>query len=228
MTLKRLSNKDVDAWSAVLATLAPQCQMPERDSSARKALMALEEVLSTRRTIPPDRITPEWLSANLVEALRREAQAHRAIPKIRDSWYNGPPGRIAKKLAETAQLKDWISERAGRRVQDTVNAVYIYYDAAGHHIPLHVDYPEEFEYNLLICLDRRSSGTASATTTMVVTNGEARSIDLAPGQALLFHSSYTPHGRTPLAEGEAVTLISLGFSPMTHAEPVPSGEQEHV
>lgn len=233
MTLSRLSNKDVDAWSEVLATLAPQCRMPERGTPARKALIALEEVLSTRRTITPHRITPEWLSANLVEALRREAEAHRTTPKVRDSWYNGPPGRIAKKLASTTQLKDWISERIGRGVQDAINAVYIYYDDVGHHIPLHIDYPEAFEYNLLICLDRRPSGGPSATTTLVVADGEARSIDLAPGQALLFHSSYTPHGRTPLADGEAITLISLGFSPLPDGElmtrePSTGGEHDHV
>jgi hypothetical protein len=119
-------------------------------------------------------------------------------------------GPVANDWVSSAQTARWIQEHTGLAVCENVEASYIYYEA-GSFCPLHMDRPRSNELNLLMVLDHKVSAGNGASLTYAITPDGPLWFQLVPGEALLFHSTHTIHGRTPLAVGEAIVVLSTGF-----------------
>ncbi|MFD4356769.1 hypothetical protein ACFWPX_29755 [Nocardia sp. NPDC058518] len=91
---------------------------------------------------------------------------------------------------------------------------YIHYRGTGAHHFIHVDNPSFGDATALVVLDYvppTEPNTGSPTETRFVTSSGVQSFRSEPGNAVVFDGRYLPHGRTPLCEGETVTIALLGM-----------------
>jgi hypothetical protein len=214
MTIRRLTNEDAIAWKDVLRVLMPHCSPPASGSSEETCLQAMSRVLAERRKMDPIFLRPEWLHDELLGGLVAETHEQEAQRTEREAWYNSQPGPIGRRLGSSVRLMRWMSNKLNMELKPQVNVSIVSYDTGGNHNPMHFDNPDTFgELNLLICLERIRSSEQAGTRTLFVLEDGIKSSDLNAGDAVIFDSAYTLHGRTPLVDGEKVTLMTLGFSP---------------
>ncbi|WP_030246864.1 tetratricopeptide repeat protein [Streptomyces sp. NRRL S-350] len=155
----------------------------------------------------------------LISAMAEEAgKAIAAEGYLHNGKWNAAVGDAASHFAEQVDLSAVVAGSAGLDVEQPHAAVYIAYVDEGQYLDFHLDDFGFGEANLILCLghDRSSRAARSSTTVFIDASGYLE-CDLAPGDGVVFDGALTPHGRTPLAEGECVTLVSFGFRARDHA-----------
>jgi hypothetical protein len=198
-------------WNRLLEHTTPRGKLPPRGTPQRLVID-----LATRSTTPGKLISPTIVPAGLITHdllafLRGYAQSlHAARTELKLHTVATAPDGCLASLRQTSLL-GWCQENAPIPV-DPLTSIFIYYETAGEMSKLHFDTSFEWEFNLLICLERERSPVPGGTATYFVEEeGRSHGYDLSPGEAVWFHSRQTPHGRTPLIEGEKVVLFSVGF-----------------
>jgi hypothetical protein len=201
-------------WSQILMPLTPQGVLPRAGTPSRLVADFAADSFREHRLFEPSVVKPEFIAGESGATLLRIADAAR--PGARDLGYRSDVrcNPEAKRLLEEAGVRDYVGGLLGRPVAEKWDAFFLYYTEGGH-TPLHVDNAEYSPFNLLSCLRRvRREGEGRQSVTYFMESADqVNAYDLDPGQAIWFHSSETPHGRTPLTAGEEVVLLAVSLLP---------------
>lgn len=108
-------------------------------------------------------------------------------------------------------MPDLIRRRVGVRVHEAHSATYIGYLTSGEFLDFHLDGLSFGEINIIICLQHDESISGAASETVFVTSDGYLRCPATRGAVMIFDGAFTPHGRTPVSQGERVVLLSLGF-----------------
>ena len=206
----------VKMWSEVVDALSPSMTLPERDTSLQ-ALRMVSAVLNEQRLFPPARERPDWLTTDLLGSLSEEALARRRTEVMHTPRAtHATVGTVAKELAGSSTFRTWATQRASLKFEEGAHYNYIFYERSGHYCPMHIDKPDSYPINCLIPLAHVGGGRTRPCSTLVVIgeDGKIDQIGFAAGEALLFSSSATVHGRTPVEADELVVLLSIGLQPL--------------
>jgi len=155
---------------------------------------------------------PPWLDDDLFGGLRREAAAQRGGARHIRYQHFGELGPLAARLAISEVLHDFVTLCAGQ-VRYSGEGNYRYYDVADSRVPPHVD-TAAFSANVLIMLEHEvRSELRSALLLFPTGPADPVTIDLRPGEVIVFNARDVIHARTPLSEtgDERATNLGLGF-----------------
>jgi hypothetical protein len=117
-------------------------------------------------------------------------------------------------LESNQAIFDWLEASIGRKVRRELNLTYIYYKRPGQVCGVHIDHESVFPYNCLIGLRHQPSSSGEMSCLRLYMPQSYDDIVVPVHGAVLFNSSRTPHGRTPIAAGEQVQLLSIGVVPL--------------
>ncbi len=189
---------------------------PESESSRRAVSEALEilcpyEVLDPRGVQYRGR--PAFLTDDLLGRLVAESErvGETAVPY--DEHYLGYGGPIADRLATSPELADLVASVVPK-AEATGIASYLFYRDPGQGIIPHID-TDIFSLNVLMMLSHRyPCGLADPSALyMHFPDGTEQRLQLSPGEVVIFLAGTQAHSRTPIREGETVTILTLGFMP---------------
>ncbi|MET9588151.1 hypothetical protein ABZY10_34745 [Streptomyces sp. NPDC006539] len=208
-----LLSKDVRQsrlWNRLLERATPTGWiLPKGTPQRMVAELAADSALKDR-LIPPVLSPSDLLPASILQELREYARSARSSA-YEALGHQVSDGAEAIPCIDKSGILQWCRENAPVEFSESIKMCFIYY-REGQLCRLHFDDDEAWEFNFLLCLERKRPENGKATSTYFFEGNEKlRSYDLSPGQAVWFHSRCTPHGRTPLGQGEEVVLASLGM-----------------
>ncbi|HEX6359358.1 hypothetical protein [Actinophytocola sp.] len=199
--------------------------VPERDPRALRGRVAVSEALEL--LCPYDvadprgaqfRGRPELLTDELLSALIAEAGEVGATAVPFDEHYLGCGGPVADKVATSQELTALVRSVVPG-AQPTGVASYLFYRDAGQGIIPHID-TDIFSLNVLMMLAHDTPADAASTSALYMhyPDGSEERFQLTPGEVVIFLAGTQAHSRTPIAEGERVTILTFGFMP--HDAPI--------
>lgn len=199
------------AWNTILLGTTPLGRLTSKGFPHRMVAELAADDLAPHREVDPT-LAPAGVFDE--EALRTFAAfAEAAI------LANATPDRGRKKeivpddalrYLRSLPILDWCTGLSGS-IGELVGATFVHYD--GGDAKLHVDNDGSYDFTLLACLARViPEGKRGSRTYFMLGNEVTQVHSLMPGDAVFFHSRYTPHGRTPLDDGERVVLLHLQFA----------------
>ena len=198
--------------------LADQWQIPDRHSDRMEfdtLLVCLEQLQPHSKKVPRNGIVykgkPKFLSETLLGELQNEARIERLKAIDHNNHFLGCGGPTANQLAVSKQLLDFVISKAGS-VGATSIASYLFYERTGQGLVPHVD-TEVFSLNALMMIEHTGRGASQSQLVIFSSGLNREEIDLQPGELLLFFADSVVHGRTPVSEGELVTILTVGFQP---------------
>ena len=194
--------------------------VPERDPRAERGRVAVSEALEL--LCPYDvadprgaqyRGRPELLTDGLLASLIAEAEEVGTTAVPFDEHYLGCGGPIADKLAVSEELTALVRSVVPG-AEPTGIASYLFYKDAGQGIIPHID-TDIFSLNVLMMLAHETprDATTSSALYMHYPDGSEERFQLTPGEVVIFLAGTQAHSRTPIAEGERVTILTFGFMP---------------
>jgi hypothetical protein len=156
---------------------------------------------------------PDFVTDELLHALRVEA---RDDVRPRAIWQRGHMlgvgGPLGDALATGPELRALVEEHAGG-VDATGIASFLFYEEAGAGIAAHVD-TDVFSINVNLILRREDQGVRTSRFFLFDIDGSAREdILLEEGDVCITFGDSVLHGRTPLAPGEVINNLTIGFQP---------------
>lgn len=182
----------------------------------RTALRVLSDVQGHPRMTPNGvlyRGRPDFVTDELLEALRVEA---RDEVRPRAIWQRGHRlgvgGTLGDRLATGDALRSLV-ESCGGPVDATGVASFLFYEEEGAGITAHVD-SDVFSINVNLIL--RHDATGERRTRFFLFHGDGKTREemiLEPGDLLVTFGDSVLHGRSPLAAGEVMTNLTIGFQP---------------
>ncbi|CCO49773.1 conserved hypothetical protein [Vibrio nigripulchritudo SOn1] len=155
---------------------------------------------------------PEFMTDELLKSLTDESKVKRTTAIDYTDHYLGCGGVIADKLSISNELVDFIKIHVGD-IKPTGIASYIYYDKEGQGISPHID-TDVFSLNVLIMLEHIVVNDTPSNLVMFPYEAEPIKVKLTPGDMIIMFSGSTAHGRELLANGEKVSILTLGFHPL--------------
>lgn len=205
-------DEELTQWSTMLNTLTPNGYLPAAGSARRAMLDFITEQLDARVELAPAVLQPgDLFSPQEIEEYLRAARD--AEPGAREHLGRRiikAPEEVRLRI-EASQVGERLAQRFGIGFRPDVEALFLFY-REGHWVPLHLDDQLDYEFNLLTMLHRQRADSRSRTGTYFIAPKErSLAVDLEKGQSVFFHASYTPHGRTPVPEGEEVILLAIGL-----------------
>jgi hypothetical protein len=124
----------------------------------------------------------------------------------------GVGGTLGDRVATGEPLRALVEQCAGP-VEATGVASYLFYEDAGSGITAHVD-SDIFSINVNIVLRHDDAGRRETVFFLFHTDGKTREeIVLEPGDVIVTFGDSVLHGRSPLAAGEVMTNLTIGFQP---------------
>ena len=150
-----------------------------------------------------------WLTPELLQRLRAEADVRRSEPLDRIDHFLGCGGRIADELTVAPSVTEFIEEHIGPVIPTGV-ASYLFYEKKGLGIRPHVD-TNIFSVNLMIMLRHDVSETERSATVVFPSASSAEQHRLEVGEVMILYGSSVVHTRSLLAEGETVHLLTIGY-----------------
>ncbi|MEU0786685.1 hypothetical protein ABZ341_34590 [Streptomyces sp. NPDC006173] len=201
-----------DLWNDFLAEVTPRGRIFPTGTPQRMVMEMAADSTAKRREIHPTCVPENLIGVAAVEELQQQADAaHGDSIEFNSHRVSDAPDAAVSYLASPGVL-EWCQSTISGRTLKMGRMIFIYY-GPGEMSRLHFDTAEDFEFNLLVCLRRVRSDVQKSTRTYFVDGArKVTTYDLAAGQAVWFNGRWTPHGRTPLGEGEQVVLASLGFT----------------
>jgi hypothetical protein len=209
-----------EAYTRIVSACASRCfdaelSGPHGSMNAIAATLWAEVVEHKRN--PRVELVPAapWLAQEHLAAMRVEAEQLASEPGHGPGNYPntvtaGPAA--ARLFAGNDAFFAWASEAMGVEFRRELTLNYLNYNHAGHHCEAHLDQPQIFEFNCLICLEHEvAEGHAAQTQLRLYANNKWLCYRVPVGGALMFHSSSTIHGRTPVGHGETLKMLSVGL-----------------
>ena len=163
---------------------------------------------------------PAWLSGSRVAALAAEARGQSELLRpdglqLNDSGqmpHYLPTGLAVAELTSDTRFTDAIAAvYPGRCLGSPSNTSYVSYSTRWQRCPLHIDDADRFEFTVLICVKHVRPPDVQPSSLMVLDSSGLCPKALSVGDAFVFHSAARPHLRSPMADGEQVCLLSVGF-----------------
>ena len=194
--------------------------VPERGPDAEQGRAAVSEALEL---LCPYKVTdprgaqyrgrPELMTDGLLETLIAEAEEVGATAVPFDEHYLGCGGTVADRLATSPALTALVRSVVPG-AEPTGIASYLFYRDAGQGIIPHID-TDIFSLNVLMMLrhDVPADAPTSSALYMHYPDGSEERFGLTPGEVVIFLAGTQAHSRTPIAEGERVTILTFGFMP---------------
>ena len=224
--------------STVLDALAPQVEYPAHPLR-QQAFAFLTQVLgqggNPALVADPE---PAWFDGGLLKSLQRECRTWHEDPHAysRHQVYARPVESRHESLATNPGLLQWCEEGLQTRLRPTGKVNFIHYFGDQQRCSVHADNPEHYEYNCLIGVLHECPEGVQKSMLRVFEADSVTDVRIDPGSAVIFHSSAIPHGRTPLAPGERISLMSVGFhcasgpgaSPGSRTRPVDSSDERGI
>lgn len=155
---------------------------------------------------------PSFLSNSFLEELKDESRSLRAKAIRHDEHFLSPGGPVASRLAVSNPLINLVQEHTGKITPNTI-ASYLYYDLPGQGICPHID-TDVFSLNALFVLQHSSIRQAESELFVWDSAGNPQLISMNPGDMVLFYADSVVHTRTPVSEGEQVSILTIGFRPV--------------
>jgi len=199
--------------------LAPEFEKPGNAANAQ----AFDAVVDTLAHLQPfsDRIPPNgvvyrgrppFISDSTLLELQVEARHLRPSADPFDEHFLGYGGELADAMSTSHELVSFVADRAGA-VRPTGIASFLFYDEPGQGIEPHID-TDVFAFNVLLMLDHRGGGPAGSALVMFPPFSEPERFQLAPGEMVMFFAGSVAHGREPVGQDEAVSILTFGFQPI--------------
>jgi hypothetical protein len=156
----------------------------------------------------------DWLTPSALRSLQREAAEVAPSASTLDlPSYNKKTNSAIDLLLRNEEFFSWAEAVLGKRLsRQQVEFSYIHYSSDNQHCRVHLDRPDTNEYNCLICLHHhKPEPVAEYSELRLFAGGNWSQYRLDHGGAIVFHSACTLHGRTALAKGERLSLLSIGL-----------------
>jgi hypothetical protein len=194
--------------------------VPERDPGSVNGRVAVSEALELLCPYEVDdprgaqyRGRPELVTDELLGSLIAEAQEVGATAVPFDEHYLGCGGPIADRLATSPELTALVRSVVPG-AEPTGIASYLFYKDAGQGIIPHID-TDIFSLNVLLMLAHETPADPVTTSALYMhyPDGSDERFQLTPGEVVIFLAGTQAHSRTPIAEGERVTILTFGFMP---------------
>lgn len=181
----------------------------------RLAQACLFELRRGRKNLREDGILyrgrPDFITDEVLRGLQAEMEAQQPTA-MRDRWQQhlAPAGPKVQAIVDHPGLRQLVTELVGP-VLPRPDATCLFYDHAGAEIRPHVDV-DQFcvNANLMIA---QSGETCSSDFVLYPVEGDPQRLRFLPGELLIFYADCIVHARTPIAEGEKVRAVSIGFRP---------------
>lgn len=205
--------------SNVVQTLCPEGRFPEDPQQRmrfRNVLKVLGTIQGHARMTPNGvcyRGRPDFMTDDYLAAIQREAAE---VVRPRALWQRGHMlglgGPLADELARSTVLRDLVEEHAGPVVTTEI-ASYLFYDEEGAGLRAHVD-TDVFSLNVNIMLRHDAEKAQKSHLFIFSVDGKTREeVLLSPGEIIITFGDSIVHGRAPLAAGETVSILTIGFQP---------------
>lgn len=156
---------------------------------------------------------PEFITDELLGQLQEDAHdiASRAVPF--DEHYLGYGSAAADQLSTSPELSNFVAGLVPSAVPTGIASI-LYYRDAGQGISPHVD-TDIFSLNILLMLEHNyPEGIENPSALqMHYPDGKVERVVLRPGELVVFLAGTQAHSRSPIVEGENVTILTLGFMP---------------
>lgn len=194
--------------------------VPEKNPRAARGRVAVSEALEL---LCPYEVTdprgaqyrgrPELLTDQLLATLTAEAEKVGVTAVPFDEHYLGCGGPVADELATSPELTALVRSVVPG-AEPTGIASYLFYRDAGQGIIPHID-TDIFSLNVLMMLAHDTPADAATTSALYMhyPDGTEERFQLTPGEVVIFLAGTQAHSRTPIAEGERVTILTFGFMP---------------
>lgn len=200
------------------AGFSPNGKLPSDDAEGalfRTVLGCLSQLQPHSSRIPSDGIAyygrPSLISDALLSELIDEAQRRRLDALHEGDYHLGCGGPLADRFSVSQPLLDFVTAHAGP-VSPTAIASYLYYEKAGQGLDPHVD-TDVFSVNLILMLRHEYSGNTASHLVIYPPDLSPKRFLLQPGEVVLLFADSIVHAREPLADGEEVNLLTIGFQP---------------
>ncbi|WP_282793776.1 hypothetical protein [Streptomyces sp. CC224B] len=156
---------------------------------------------------------PAWFTEGRRIALLAEARrGFRTDPEYNNGKVNAKFGVAALELVRTVDLARYVESVTGVAVRAPHASTYLGYLFDGSALELHLDDERYGDITLLLCLHHRPPNEGCTGSRTVFLEGrERRFVELGEREILVFDGVFAPHGRTPVAGGEEIVLLSFGF-----------------
>ncbi|HMI83262.1 MAG TPA: hypothetical protein VK550_04160 [Polyangiaceae bacterium] len=155
---------------------------------------------------------PAFLTDDFLTALQREANEE---VRPRAIWQRGHmlgvSGTLADKLAMSPEMQTLIEQASGP-INATGVASYLFYEVEGAGVSAHVD-TEVFSINVSIMLRHEGIHRRSRLFIFNMDGMQREDIELVPGEMIVTFGDSIVHGRSPLAAGELVNIVTFGYQP---------------
>lgn len=199
------------AWNTILLGTTPLGTLTSKGFPHRMVAELAADDLAPHREVDPT-VPPAGMFDE--EALRTFTQfAEAAILANATSDHGRKKETVPDEAMDYLRglpVLDWCTGLSGT-IGELVGATFIHYDAGD--AKLHVDNDGAYDFTFLACLARVIPEGKRGSRTYFMLGKEVTQVhNLMPGDAVFFHSRYTPHGRTPLDDGERVVLLHLQFA----------------
>jgi hypothetical protein len=206
------------------AHLPPDGCYPD-DPSERAALDAviscLAKLQAHRDHVPPNGVVfrgrlPFLSDAALADLQAEAREIRRTRPILQRGHWLGQGGTLADALAVSPEMIEFV-EHYSQPVLATGIASYLFYDQPNHHMQAHVD-TGIFAINANLMLEHVAIDRRASYLFIYPWQGEPERIVFEPGEIVLSYAGSVVHGRAPLAPGEHVHILTVGFQPLPEDE----------
>ncbi|MGW5190065.1 hypothetical protein ACWEOO_12470 [Kribbella sp. NPDC004138] len=157
---------------------------------------------------------PDWLTDDLLSHLRQEAQQQRAgAEKIREQHF-AELGTVGTSLCESSELLDFVVTHS-QPVTRSGKANYRYYDIPHSHVTPHLD-TDQFGLNVIIMLEHDYADERRSALLLFAHGPQGPvTLQLEPGEVILFDAAHVVHARTPISDDghETAVNMGIGFTP---------------
>ncbi|MFF1341933.1 hypothetical protein ACFVYT_29235 [Streptomyces sp. NPDC058290] len=156
----------------------------------------------------PDFLTDELLASLIAE---KDEVGKTAVPF--DEHYLGCGGPLADRIAVSGELAALVASVVPK-AEATGIASYLFYRDAGQGIIPHID-TDIFSLNVLMMLEHEIPDGPENPSALYMhyPDGTEERLQLSPGEVVIFLAGTQAHSRTPIREGERVTILTFGFMP---------------
>lgn len=202
----------------ILGLSAGQLASQADTSQARSAVTRTLDLLCPYDVEDPHGVQyrgrPDFLTDDLLARLQQDAREIAPKAVAFDEHYLGYGSATADWLSTSPELADFVSTIVPASLPTGV-ASLLYYRDAGQGIVPHVD-TDIFSLNILLMLDHQypEGLEEPSALQMHYADGEVERVQLSAGELVIFLAGTQAHSRSPIVEGENVTILTFGFMPV--------------
>jgi len=153
-------------------------------------------------------------SSILAESDAQAPDAANLSGRLEDTIFRYRTDSARRSLESSPAFFEWLESSVGRPVSRDLRLTYVYYARQDQSCEVHIDHESVYPYNCLIGLRHVVPPTGEKSMLRLYSQGRVSDIEVPVRGAVLFNSCRTPHGRTTIARGESLQLLSIGVTPV--------------